>query len=75
MHRSIGKVEALIEKQSEEQTSYTEVEEVLIDDTKKRLQYESIRLSEEEKILQKEKEVVDGHIGKVDDKVYEDTKE
>ena len=46
-----------------------------IEEKKKRLHYESIRISEERKSLDEEKHSYQKELGTIDDKVYADTKE
>ena len=47
----------------------------MIEERKKRVHYESIRVSEENKVLEVEKSKAEASLAKVDDQVYQDTKE
>jgi predicted nucleic acid-binding Zn-ribbon protein len=75
MHRSITKVDGIKEKQNLEMISYEEAEQDIIDNRKKNLHYESIRITEERASLEKDKVKYSDAISKVDDKVYNNTKE
>jgi len=58
-----------------EKKQYEDTETVAIEEKKKRLHYESIRISEETKSLDEEKHAYDKGLAKIEDKVYADTKE
>ena len=60
MHRSIGKVDAIKEKQTQEVKQYKEAEVVTIEEKSKALHDESVRIGEEKKVLEEEKGEVDG---------------
>jgi chromosome segregation ATPase len=55
--------------------TYQESEVSAIEDKKKRLHYEQIRIQEERKTLDSGKEVVDQSLAEIDKKVYNDTKQ
>jgi hypothetical protein len=75
MHRSITKVDGIKEKQNIEINTYEEAQKDIIEDRKKHLHYESIRITEERASLEKNKVKYSDAVSKVDDKVYNDTKE
>ena len=75
MHRSIGKVDAIKEKQTQEVKEYKETEEVTIEEKRTALHAESLRINEVKKGLDEEKGEVDGSIAEIEEQVYQDTKE
>lgn len=75
MHRSITKVDGIKEKQDLEMKNYEEAQQDIIEERKKHLHYESIRITEERASLEKDKVKYTDAVSKVDGKVYNDTKE
>ena len=75
MHKSISKVEAIRDKQKSEMKEYSDNEIEAIDVMKKRQHYEQIRISEERKSLDEQKEEAEKELQEIDDLVYEDTKQ
>ena len=74
MHRSISKVEAIRTKQFEEMAAYEEAELKAVNESKKKIHYEQIRITEESKSLAQSKEELDEQLAGINEKVYEDTK-
>lgn len=74
MHKSISKVDAIRDRQKQEMSSFKASEDAAIEDKQKRLHYEQIRIQEERKHLDEKKEVVDGKLSQIEEKVYKDTK-
>ena len=54
--------------------AYKSAEDIAIEEKKKRMHYEQIRIQEERKDLDEKKSVVDQLLGEIDKKVYNDTK-
>jgi len=75
MHTSVGRVEAIRERQAQELASYEEQETEALDEKRKKLHYEHIRVTEERASLTEDKSKVDTELAKIDDLVYADTKE
>ena len=74
MHKSISKVDNIRERQTSEMNAYKSAEDIAIEEKKKRMHYEQIRIQEERKDLDEKKLVVDQLLGEIDKKVYNDTK-
>lgn len=75
MHTSVGRVEAIRERQSKELASFESEETERLDERKKKLHYEHIRITEERASLAEEKSKVDAELAEIDEVVYADTKE
>ena len=75
MHTSVGRVEAIRERQAQELASYEEQETEALDEKRKKLHYEHIRVTEERASLTADKSKADTELAKIDDLVYADTKE
>ena len=75
MHKSIGKVDAIKEKQTQEVKQYKEAEVVTIEEKTTVQHDESVRIGEEKKVLEEEKGEVDGALAQIDEQVYQDTKD
>ena len=54
--------------------TYKDAEDIAIEEKKKRMHYEQIRIQEERKTLDEKKEIVDTKLNEIDQKVYNDTK-
>ena len=74
MHKSISKVDNIRERQQSEMKTYKDAEDLAIEEKKKRMHYEQIRIQEERKDLDEKKEIVDTKLNEIDQKVYNDTK-
>jgi len=59
MHKSISKVDAIRDKQKTEMQEYSDIEVEAIEEKRKRMHYEQIRIHEERKILDQQKEEVE----------------
>lgn len=75
MHTSVGRVEAIREKQNNELTAFESDETERLDERKKKLHYEHIRITEERASLAEDKNKVDAELAQIDELVYADTKE
>lgn len=74
LHKSIEKVDALRVKQNEDMGQFEEAETTAIEDKRKRLHYESIRIEEIKKEVRMAKEKVTERLQIIEDKVVEDTR-
>ena len=75
MHTSVGRVEAIRERQNKELASFESEETERLDERSKKLHYEHIRITEERASLAEEKSKVDAELAEIDELVYADTKE
>lgn len=75
MHKSAGRVESIKEKQKIEMKMYEESEQKRIEDGKARLETEAIRIEQDKNNLEDEKNQIESKLAKIDDLVYEDTKD
>lgn len=74
LHRSIEKVETIRVKQNEDMAQFEEAEQIAIQDKRKRLHYESIRIEEIKKEVKVAKDKVQDKLQTIEDKVFEDTR-
>lgn len=72
--RSLEKMVDLREKQVEEMHSFEESEQNAIEEKRKRLHYESIRIEEIRKEVKEDKGIVTIKLLAIEDQVFEDTK-
>lgn len=75
MHKSITKVNNIRNKQEKEAKEYVKREVKIINEKQAYLDGEDLRIKEDKKSYSGEKKEVDGLLQKIEDKVYEDTKE
>lgn len=75
MHKSISKVNKIRDKQEIEAKQYVKEESSIIIEKQAYLEAEDIRIKEDKKSYAGEKREVDGLLQKIEDKVYEDTKQ
>ena len=61
--------------QQAEMTSYEETEQLAVDEKKKRLHYERIRITEDTEEMRQQREEVDRMGQEIDEQVYDDTKD
>lgn len=74
LHKSIEKVDAIRSKQNEDMAQFEEAETTAVEDKRKRLHYESIRIDEIKKEVRLAKDKVTERLQIIEDKVVEDTK-
>ena len=74
LHKSIEKVDAIRSKQNEDMAQFEEAETTAVEDKRKRLHYESIRIDEIKKEVRLTKDKVTERLQIIEDKVVEDTK-
>jgi structural maintenance of chromosome 2 len=74
IHKSIDKVEGIQKRQELEMSQFEEAEQSMIEDKRKRLHYESIRIEEIKKEVKTSKDKVTERLQIIEEKVYEDTK-
>jgi len=74
IHKSIDKVDNIRTKQNEDMQQFEETETTAIEDKRKRLHYESIRIEEIKKEVRLAKDKVNERLQIIEDKVCEDTK-
>jgi hypothetical protein len=74
LHKSIEKVRALRDRQTEEMATFEDTEQTAIMDKRKRLHYESIRIEEIKREVKAAKDAVTERMQKIEEKVFEDTK-
>lgn len=75
IHKSLEKIGQLREKQNDEMVQFEESEINAIEEKRKRLHYESIRIEEIRKEIQNEKTKVSEKILQIDAKVYDLTRD
>ena len=75
INRSQKKLEELKANQQKEMEQYEETEQLAVDEKKKRLHYERIRIQEDRAEIAQQKEECDKIEQEIDSKVYEDTKD
>ena len=73
MHRSISKIQSILDKNLDEQKEYRANEEVSIQKRQKQIKYETIRITEERKIQEELRSEVQEKLNLIDEKVYKDT--
>ena len=73
IHKSLDKLVDLKEKQTVEMGQFEESEMNAIEEKRKRLHYERIRIEEIKKELKGEREVINGKLQGIEDQVYSDT--
>lgn len=74
LHKSLDKASELKVKQHEDMLQFEESENNAIEEKKKRLHYESIRIDEINKEIKGQKDKVNIHLREIEDMVYNDTK-
>lgn len=73
MHRSISKIQSIMDKNLEEQREFKETEESSIQKKQKQIKYETIRIKEERKIQEELQGEVQEKLNLIEEKVYKDT--
>lgn len=75
IHKSLEKIVDLRDKQAEELVQFEDSEMNAIEEKKKRLHYESIRIDEIKKEMKVDREKVNLKLLGIEEQVYEDTRE
>lgn len=75
INKSLSKLVEFGDQQKKDFEQFEESEVQAIEEKKKRLHYESIRIEEEKKDLMGSKKTIDQQIDLIEQEVYEDTKD
>lgn len=75
LHKSLEKISEMMQKQQEEMDQFEETELNAIEEKKKRLHYESIRIEEIRKENKEARDKVNQSLQEIEDKVYDDTRD
>ena len=74
IHKSIEKMSELKERQTQDMAQFEESEMNAIEEKKKRLHYESIRIDEINKDIKSQRDKVNAKLNEIEQSVFEDTR-